>query len=187
MGIATIHEVRTIRNTESYPLCLRREAMAPSLTSTGSVGLRRLDEKKKNKKSNLTEDKSERAAEIAYRKGLACDIVFTYPKGDQQHQPREILEKRVQAILAMRAVGLLCVKQASEDGTTMFLKVSGKPERLETEADRIGIEMLIKSDRKGPPIYRDFTRDNKVGEESAVAPVAPVEWAECPACTAQQV
>lgn len=54
------------------------------------------------------------------------------------------LEVRADCILKMRKAGLTVVKNPSIDGKSIYLKVTANAERLEKEAKRQGIEMLIK-------------------------------------------
>eukprot|EP00966_Prymnesium_polylepis_P093944 2174765-Prymnesium_polylepis.1 len=61
----------------------------------------------------------------------------------EEGSPLQLARRRVDMVIAMRAVGLVCVKNVSPDGTMMLLKVSATYRRLLDEAERLGIEMKI--------------------------------------------
>ena len=73
---------------------------------------------------------------------------------------------RAETIVTMRKVGITVVKHKTHDGTKMLVKITAPLQRLEKEAQRLGIEMRLKEelndpDRPDVPTYRDFDRETR--------------------------
>ena len=61
----------------------------------------------------------------------------------KEEKMRERLRMRAEMIVSLRDAGLTVVKSRSLDGKAIYVKVSASLERLEREAERQGIEMLV--------------------------------------------
>ena len=89
------------------------------------------------------EEKHERSDKQKREKGLAADIVLVYDVQEGEKY-KEKHEARADVILALRRAGLRVIKsQAYGLGEKIYLKISADLKRLEIEAQRQGIEMLV--------------------------------------------
>ena len=89
------------------------------------------------------EEKHERSDKQKREKGLAADLVLVYDVQEGEKY-KEKHEARADVILALRRAGLRVIKsQAYGLGEKIYLKISADLKRLEIEAQRQGIEMLV--------------------------------------------
>ncbi|KAL1507509.1 hypothetical protein AB1Y20_008344 [Prymnesium parvum] len=116
------------------------------------------EKRKAKKKPRAPEEKAELMAEEAMFAGITADVIFTYPLPSADgEEKQEVVARRVETVLAMRAVGLVVIKHVAPDGVTMLLKVSARLPRLLQEAEQLGIEMAVKHEPGELPSYRDFS------------------------------
>lgn len=129
--------------------------------------------------SEVTLDQREREAAVLAKRGLDADVVMAFPyvgsvEEDAAHGPRRAkLPQREAIISAMATVGLRVVRSTTKDRKTVLLKITAPLHRLEEEAERLGMDMLLRDECKPAlavstklghadrPHYADFTKTRR--------------------------